>query len=82
VAIIKATKAQSTGAPVNLLCEKGVVNVQPANVLVSSLFELTTGKNKLTSTLYNGWLVHLPNSCSVNKILFQLQGTLLLSISE
>jgi len=44
VDINKAAKAQSTGLPVKRLCENGVVNVQPAMVLVKS--ELTTKVGK------------------------------------
>jgi hypothetical protein len=36
VAKIKPTRAMSTARPENRLCEKGVVNVQPAIVIVKS----------------------------------------------
>jgi len=41
VAINKDANAQSRGAPVKRLCENGVVNVQPAIVLVKSAVLLT-----------------------------------------
>lgn len=45
VAIKSEANAQSTGAPVNLLFENGVVKVHPAIVFVKSIFILVVGKN-------------------------------------
>jgi hypothetical protein len=54
VAINSAANAQSTGVPVNLLWENGVVNVQPASVLFNEAVLLIKGKNEFKSSADSG----------------------------
>jgi hypothetical protein len=49
-----AASAQSTGEPVYLLCENGVVNVQPAIVVVKSELTTNVGKNCNKESSFNG----------------------------
>ena len=53
--------AQSTGAPVNLLYENGVVNVHPATVFVKSEELFTEGKNWSNSVTSTGIFEHKPS---------------------